>query len=62
MLCIIIRNFVTIIVIVIKNRIPINYSLDNEQTSYDDLFSDHAFIAIIIFNYWFMALVTLFHF
>jgi hypothetical protein len=48
--------------IVIKNRIPINYSLDNEQTSYDDLFSDHAFIAIIIFNYWFMALVTLFHF
>ena len=23
--------------IVIKNRLPINYSLDNEQTSYDDL-------------------------
>jgi hypothetical protein len=23
--------------IVIKNRQPINYSLDNEQTSYDDL-------------------------
>ena len=48
--------------IVIKNRLPLDYSLDKEQTSYDDLFSDHAFIAIIIFNYWFMALVTLFHF
>ena len=23
--------------IVIKNRLPINYSLDNERTSYDDL-------------------------
>ena len=23
--------------IVIKNRLPINYSLDKEQTSYDDL-------------------------
>jgi hypothetical protein len=40
----------------IKTAVNIDYGINN------DLFSDHAFIAIIIFNYWFMALVTLFHF